>query len=164
MASQTSSALVAHDAGETIAIPGIQIISKVTKEMSGGAYSLFVNLAEPGSAVPMHTHLHDEETMVVLRGRIVCRLGEDTFNAGPGDTVHLPAGVPHGWSTDGEEPVELLVVFSLTPDSDYERMFRDLSSIDLEHDFEAGDRVATANGMRVPMPPVFVPTARRATR
>jgi quercetin dioxygenase-like cupin family protein len=158
MASQTSSssALVPHGAGETIAIPGIQIISKVTKEMSGGAYSVFVNLAEPGAGVPMHTHLHDEETMIVLRGRIVCRLADDTFNAGPGDTLHLPAGIPHGWSPEGQEPVELLVVFSLTPDSDYERMFRDLASIDLEQDFEAGDRVARTNGMHVPMPPVFV--------
>jgi quercetin dioxygenase-like cupin family protein len=156
MASQTSSALVPHGAGEMTEIPGLRIISKVSKEMSGGAYSIFVNLAEHGPGVPMHTHLHDEETMIVLRGRIVCRLGEDTFDAGPGDTVHLPAGIPHGWSPQGEEPVELLVIFSLTPDSDYERMFRDLSSIDLEHDFEAGDRVATANGMRVPMPPEFV--------
>jgi quercetin dioxygenase-like cupin family protein len=156
MASQTSSALVPHGAGAVTDIPGIRIISKVSKEMSGGAYSIFVNLAEQGPGVPMHTHLHDEETMIVLRGHIVCRLGEDTFDAGPGDTVHLPAGIPHGWSPQGDEPVELLVVFSLTPDSDYERMFRDLSSVDLEHDFEAGDRVASATGMRVPMPPVFV--------
>ena len=124
--------------------------------MSGGAYSIFVNLAEPGPGVPVHTHLHDEETMVVLRGRIVCRLEEDTFDAGPGDTVHLPTGVPHGWRDDGDEPVELLVVFSLTPDRDYERMFRDMSALDLESDPDAGARVTAANGMRVPMPPVFV--------
>ena len=156
MASQTSSALVPHGAGEMTEIPGIRIISKVSKEMSGGAYSIFVNLAEEGPGVPMHTHHHDEETMIVLRGRIVCRLGEDTFDAGPGDTVHLPAGIPHGWSPQGDEPVELLVVFSLTPDSDYERMFRDMSVLDLENDPEAGVRVTSANGMGVAMPPAFV--------
>ena len=101
MASQTSSALVPHGAGEMTGLPGVQIISKVTKEMSGGAYSIFVNLAQAGPGVPMHTHLHDEETMIVLRGASCAVSARRRSMRGPGDTVHLPAGVPHGWSTDG---------------------------------------------------------------
>jgi uncharacterized cupin superfamily protein len=54
--------------------------------MTGGACSLLTNIAQPGDAgVPMHRHRDDHETMIVQRGRIVCRVGDETFSAGPGD-------------------------------------------------------------------------------
>ena len=81
--------------------------------------------------------------MIVLRGRIVVPArGRRRFvRRDQGTRVHLPAGVPHGWSTAGDEPVELLVV--VQPHSrtgDYERMFRDVVAADPQSDPEAGDR------------------------
>jgi quercetin dioxygenase-like cupin family protein len=152
---RASTVLVPNGAGESAHIPGIKVVFKVTKHVSGGAYSMCTNRAEPGAGVPMHTHRTDDETIVVLRGRIVCRVGDDTFGAGPGDTIHMPAGEPHGWRVDGEEPVDLLVVFSLTPNSDYEEMFRRLATIEPD-DFEKGSRFIAANGLELVMPPAFV--------
>jgi quercetin dioxygenase-like cupin family protein len=131
------------------------VIFQVTKEMSGGAFSLFTNVALPDVGVPMHTHRKDHETVIVQRGRIVCRVGQETFSAGPGDTIHMPAGVPHDWSTVGEDEVELLVVFNLTPDTDYERLFRTVSGIPID-DWESHERASAADAMEITMPLVFV--------
>jgi quercetin dioxygenase-like cupin family protein len=151
----TNGTLIPRGGGESADVLGITVRFLVTKEMSGGAFSLFANVAPPGMAIPMHTHHHDHETMIVLRGRIVCRVGEDTLHAGPGDTIHMPAGVPHGWRTDGDDEVELLVIFALTPDSDYEGMFRGLSQVPFG-DGTASQRALVANGMEQTTPPVFI--------
>jgi quercetin dioxygenase-like cupin family protein len=156
MSRETSSVLIPRGSGESVEAPGgIEVIFKVTKEMSGGAFSLVTNIAPPRAAVPMHTHHKDHETVIVQRGRIVCRVGEETFSTEPGDTIHMPAGVPHGWRTDGEDEVELLVIFSMTSDTNYERFFREISQVPLE-DWEAHKRAQAANAMEMPMPLVFV--------
>jgi quercetin dioxygenase-like cupin family protein len=155
MSSQTSGAVIPHDSGESVDVLGLKMIFRVTKEMTGGAYSLLTNIAQPGDAgVPMHTHRDDHETMIVQRGRIVCRVGDETFSAGPGDIVHLPAGIPHGWRSDSDDEVEMLVIFSLTPDTDYERMFRALAGVPAEE--PETQRALAANGMDQSMPPEFV--------
>ena len=156
MTGNASSVLIPRGSGESVEVlGGIDVIFKVTKAMSGGAYSLFTNIARPPTGVPMHTHRRDHETMFVQRGRIVCRVGDETFSAGPGDTIHMPAGVPHGWRTDGDDEVELLVIFSLTPDTDYERFFREASRAPAD-DFEAHQRALAGNAMEGTVPPVFI--------
>ncbi len=82
---------------------------------------------------------------------MVARIGDETLHAGPGDILHMPAGVTHGWRNDGQTPLRLLVTVSLTPNSDYERMFRDLSRID-PADFEAGGRITAANQLDIVLP------------
>jgi quercetin dioxygenase-like cupin family protein len=151
----TGGTLIPRDGGETADVLGITVRFLVTKEMSGGVFSLFVNIAPPGMAIPMHVHRDDHETMVVQRGRIVCRVGEKMMRVGPGDTIHMPAGIPHGWSTDGDDEVELLVIFTLTPDSDYEGMFRAVSRLPLG-DGTVHQRALAANGMEQSSPPRFV--------
>ena len=155
MSNETRTGLIRRGSGESADVLGIKVIFVVTKEMSGGAFSLFTNIAPRGARVPMHTHRHDHETMVVQRGRIVCHVEDETFTAEAGDTVHMPAGVPHGWRTAGDEDVELLVIFSLTPDSDYERMFREVSGVPLE-DIRTHERALAANALDMTVPPVYV--------
>jgi hypothetical protein len=76
MSSETSGGLIPHSSGESADVLGMKVIFRVTKEMTGGAYSL-TNVAQPGDAgVPMHTHRNDHETMIVQRGCIVCRVGD----------------------------------------------------------------------------------------
>jgi len=48
-----------------------------------------------GVAVPVHSHPHDQMTLV-LSGRLDFTLGDETREIGPGDTVVIPGGVPHG--------------------------------------------------------------------
>jgi mannose-6-phosphate isomerase-like protein (cupin superfamily) len=46
---------------------------------------------------PLHVHHADDEAWYVLEGTMRFRLGEDTFEAGPGRAVFAPKGTPHSY-------------------------------------------------------------------
>jgi uncharacterized RmlC-like cupin family protein len=52
----------------------------------------------PGAAAQPHLHEEHESAVYVLRGRAEMRFGDglgERLEAGPGDFVYIPAGVPH---------------------------------------------------------------------
>lgn len=55
-----------------------------------------------GAAVPLHVHHDSDETFLVLSGTVTARVGDATIEAGPGDFVLGPAGVPHAWIVTSE--------------------------------------------------------------
>jgi quercetin dioxygenase-like cupin family protein len=55
-----------------------------------------VNAFEPGQNQRVHVHDEADKTYIVLEGRAVILVGDDRIEAGPGDVVWAPAGVPHG--------------------------------------------------------------------
>lgn len=70
-----------------------------------------VNLLRVDVAVPMHRHLHSEETVFVLSGRGTLELEGGTRDLEAGDLVVLPRNTPHGFTpTDG--PAVVLSIFS----------------------------------------------------
>jgi quercetin dioxygenase-like cupin family protein len=139
-------------ATEPIDYLGMQVLMRVTKEMSGGTFQAFEHITPPGTGVPLHTHPLDEEHLFVERGRLRCRVGEETFVAETGDAVPLPPGIPHAWSADGDETALVLVVVTLTSGADFERMFRRLSAAPPE-DFEAiADEITRDHGVEVVLP------------
>src|SRR5437764_7596190 len=113
-------------AGDRISFMGMDLIWKITSAMSRGAYVTFVQVAPPGTGVPMHVHRHDEESAFVIEGRVVFRLDGATFDAGPGDLVNLPRGTPHGFRVTGSSPARILFTISLSLTSDYETLFKSL--------------------------------------
>jgi mannose-6-phosphate isomerase-like protein (cupin superfamily) len=59
---------------------------------------------------PLHVHHEDDEAWYVLRGRLGFRVGEETFEVGPGSAVLAPRGTPHTWWNAGAEEAEYLLV------------------------------------------------------
>jgi quercetin dioxygenase-like cupin family protein len=58
----------------------------------------------PGHRAPEHLHPGMEERWTVLSGRARFRIGGDEVEAGPGDTVVAPPGMPHlAWNPTGAE-------------------------------------------------------------
>jgi quercetin dioxygenase-like cupin family protein len=64
----------------------------------------------PGHTVPMHAHPHEQVGMV-HGGRAILRIGDEEREVGPGDFYCVPAGVPHGDTTIGDEPFVMLDIF-----------------------------------------------------
>ncbi|AUH32878.1 cupin domain-containing protein [Paracoccus tegillarcae] len=61
----------------------------------------------------LHVHHRDDEAWHVISGRLLFRIGTgETFEAGPGTTVHMPAGVAHDYD-EIEGPSRYLMI--LTP-------------------------------------------------
>jgi len=49
---------------------------------------------DPIGVVPSHTH--GEQWGIVVEGEMELTIGGQTRRYGPGDSYHIPAGVPHG--------------------------------------------------------------------
>jgi quercetin dioxygenase-like cupin family protein len=64
---------------------------------------------EPGGGMPRHTNTVEHE-QYVLRGRARIGIGDDEVLVGPGSVLYIPAGTPHWYRAEGDEPFEFLCV------------------------------------------------------
>ncbi|OIP58346.1 MAG: cupin [Helicobacteraceae bacterium CG2_30_36_10] len=62
---------------------------------------------EAGGHMPLHTNTVEHE-QYVLSGRASVKIAEETFEAGAGDILLIPAGVAHSYETIGDEPYSFL--------------------------------------------------------
>ncbi len=69
-----------------------------------------VNAFEPGQAQRVHAHDGADKAYLVLEGRAVLRVGDERIEAGPGEVVWAPAGVPHGVERALERTVMVIVM------------------------------------------------------
>src|SRR5215211_4533860 len=110
---------------------------------TGGAFSLVEHPLPPrGLGSPVHTHRNEDEYSFVLEGRIGVQMGDELLEAGPGDLVFKPRGVPHAFWNAGDEPARLLELIS---PAGFENYFRDLAPLlaASERDEAAIDDVVT---------------------
>jgi mannose-6-phosphate isomerase-like protein (cupin superfamily) len=65
--------------------------------------------------IPAHTeggkyHRHGDAIKYYVRGRAVEMIGDETYEVGPGDYIHIPANVYHGTQNPFDEECEILAV------------------------------------------------------
>jgi len=70
---------------------------------------------QPGGGMPAHTNAVEHE-QYVLRGRARVGIGDRVFEVKQDDVVYIPAGVPHWYRAEGEEPFVFLCVVPNRPD------------------------------------------------
>jgi quercetin dioxygenase-like cupin family protein len=81
----------------------------------GNADALTVGrcVLRPRRENPRHQHPNCDEVLVVLSGRIRHTLsGAEDAEMGPGDTISIPAGLPHRALNIGAEDAVLLIAFT----------------------------------------------------
>lgn len=88
---------------------------------------------------PIHTHEHEDEYSYVLSGRLTAQVGDDIVEAGPGDTLLKPRGIPHAFWNAGDEPVVFLELISPAGFEDY--------FFDLAGPLNSGDEAAMGEVM-----------------
>jgi mannose-6-phosphate isomerase-like protein (cupin superfamily) len=94
-------------------------------DATDGRFALIEHEIPPRSlAAPTHTHTNEDEYSFVLSGRVGVQVGDDVTEAGPGDFVAKPRGVPHAFWNAGEEPARLLELIS---PAGFERYFEELA-------------------------------------
>ena len=70
---------------------------------------------EPGGGMPNHTNTVEHE-QYVLAGRAKIGLGDQVLEVQKDDVVFIPAGVPHWYRAEGDEPFEFLCMVPNLPD------------------------------------------------
>jgi quercetin dioxygenase-like cupin family protein len=109
-----------------------RIRNLVAAQQTNNNISIFEEVTAPGFGPPLHSHLAQLEIFHIIRGRHKFRLGDQEIEAGPGDCVFIPAGVPHTFknidSKDGLIHFELLP--SGSAETFFNRLVTDFATID----------------------------------
>ena len=109
MAEQRIRRIPPSERAEGPSTPGMDRFTAFASETmwAGGART------DPGMVSGWHHHGEQESAIFVLSGMLRMEFGPggiETFDAGPGDIVHVPRGAIHRESNPSEEPADLFVV------------------------------------------------------
>ncbi len=92
--------------------PDVRVTFLVTGAQSGGACFIFEGITPPGGGPPPHIHHHQEESFYLLEGTLTIQAAGRTYQASPGDFVHIPRGTVHSFRNDGKVDAKLLTTAS----------------------------------------------------
>jgi mannose-6-phosphate isomerase-like protein (cupin superfamily) len=125
---------------------------KISADQTGGALSVLEITEPPNEAGPLHVHHREDEGFWILEGSATFLVGDTRIEAGAGDFVWGPRGVPHAYTT-GDAGCRMLYI--MTPGG-FEDLVREMSvpaaertvapPMDDEPDWEHVAAVAVANG------------------
>ena len=96
-------------------------------EASEGRFSLLEHpLAPRALGAPVHTHAREDEYSLVLNGTIGVEIDGRALQAGPGEIVVKPRGLPHAFWNPTDQPARILELIS---PGGFESYFADLGEI-----------------------------------
>jgi len=96
--------------GEAVWFLGSLATMKATGAQTGGRLTVIEFVNPPGFAPPLHRHLVEDEAFYVLSGTVRFRCDGEQLEAGPGDFVLLPVGLPHTFIVGDAEPLRALQI------------------------------------------------------
>jgi quercetin dioxygenase-like cupin family protein len=103
---------------------GIRYLMDGSQTSSMGIFELTV---PPASNVPPpHSHSNNEEIVYVLEGTLRYTVGADTRHLTPGQTMHTPSGMVHGFSNPFSRPARALIILSPDIGAQY---FKDVATV-----------------------------------
>jgi mannose-6-phosphate isomerase-like protein (cupin superfamily) len=109
----TNDITVYADAGERADFPGLGTRYLVHSDQTDGRFALLEHtIPRRGLAAPVHTHANEDEYSFVLSGRMGAMVGDEVVEAGPGEMVRKPRGIPHAFWNAGDDEVRLLELIS----------------------------------------------------
>lgn len=99
-------------AGVTRWFFGDTCTTKLTSQLTGGSLGLTEVSVPPGGGPIAHSHAREDETCYLLSGELEFLIGDQSFTAGPGDTVFIPRTVRHRFRNVGLHDCEMLFLFT----------------------------------------------------
>lgn len=114
------------DKRERFAVGGLLCKPVVRGEQNGGSYTIFELTAGPAQGAPMQICRLEDKTLYVVEGEFFFRAGAEMVIAGPGTSVRVPRGTPHGFTNISVSPGRMVVTVS---PADHERFLAELSEL-----------------------------------
>jgi quercetin dioxygenase-like cupin family protein len=116
--------VAAGKGSKSLRVFGELVACKIPSCQTGGAYSLFEVVTQPGSGPPPHIHHREDEALYVLEGEYEFLDEDRTFKPAAGSLIYVPKGNLHAHKNIGEGIGRLLV--SQTPGGLYEQFFEEI--------------------------------------
>ena len=127
MTSETVRHVLGPEEGDRVHLLALGVRFMIDGTRTGGAFSLVEHPLPPRAlGSPIHTHTNEDEYSYILEGRVGLQLGDEVIEAGPGDLVFKPRGIPHAFWNAGDEPARLLEIIS---PAGFENYFRELAPL-----------------------------------
>jgi mannose-6-phosphate isomerase-like protein (cupin superfamily) len=95
---------------EAIWMFGDRMCIKVAGRPAEGGWSATERTLAPNKGVSPRVVRGEETVLYVLEGLIGGYCGDQTFQAGAGSVIHLPADLAQCWRAMGDDPARVLVV------------------------------------------------------
>jgi len=108
----------------------------------GASTFSFETFDPPGTFVPLHVHPEQDEFIYLLEGRLDLQLGDARVQAGPGDLVRMPRGIPHAYANNTAAPTRAL--FWVSPAGQLKELFDALHDLS---DIEEAMRLSALHGV-----------------
>ena len=80
----------------------------VGKEATNSEYVITDGIIEPNGFVPDHYHKWEDQTFHVITGELEAKIGDESFQIGPGDSIHCPRGISHFIKNIGATEAKLI--------------------------------------------------------
>ncbi|MEX5298226.1 cupin domain-containing protein [Kocuria sp. CPCC 205292] len=138
---------VGPEAGHTALMGQLTARTMLPAELTEGRLSIVEHYLDPKElGAPLHRHAREDEYTVVLEGRMGVMLGEDVYEAGPGELLLKPRGQWHAFWNPGQDRARLLEIIS---PAGFEQFFVEIAEyytsereMDMERFMAACDRYA----------------------
>jgi quercetin dioxygenase-like cupin family protein len=119
--------LVSSDDGERADFPVLGNRFVLSAEVAEERFALVEHRIAPRAlAAPTHSHQREDEYSYVLTGRVGAEVGDQTVEAGPGELIVKPRGIPHAFWNAGHEEARLLEIIS---PAGFERYFAEAAPL-----------------------------------
>lgn len=125
MQNQNQVKCVPAGTGPTYWGPEVKVTFLVTGAQSAGACFIFEGVTPPGGGPPPHVHHREEESFYLLQGSLTIQAAGRTYQASPGDFVHIPRGTVHSFRNDGQVDAKLLTTVSPAGPTGLQKFFED---------------------------------------
>jgi quercetin dioxygenase-like cupin family protein len=113
--------------GERADFPALGNRFLIRSSQTGGRFALIEHTIPARSlAAPIHTHQNEDEYSFVLVGRMGAQVGNEVLEAGPGELVEKPRGIPHAFWNATDEETRLLELIS---PGGFEQYFADMAPL-----------------------------------
>jgi mannose-6-phosphate isomerase-like protein (cupin superfamily) len=114
--------------GTTFKIGRMTMTFKTTAHSGWSAYTICEAIEPPESGAGYHRHPTYDETFIICEGHYDFRLDGKLLKLGPGDTVFVPKGTPHGFVSTGPEVGRQLIISS--PGGVFDAMIAEVTALD----------------------------------
>ncbi|MBI1878422.1 MAG: cupin domain-containing protein [Chloroflexi bacterium] len=128
MLTKTKEATVIQSSeGRKLNVLGHAITIKLAQRETEGDYYIFEVVTPPGHGIPPHVHSKEDEIIQVLEGEYEVLLGEKTYQARAGATLHFPRTIPHAFRNVGATLGTTL--WTVIPGANFEQFFEELGAL-----------------------------------